>query len=151
MNAPEKKSLPPKSMLADYHPKNAVRRRVLIILACVLMCSGLSALVVRAVQTAREEARCKSCVWHLRLIGMGLQIFDHGNGSLPPAYLCDKKGKPIHSWRTFVMPLIGEYGWQNAYTLKEPWDGPNNRKLLSQQFSSFRSFQCPNVDRDNDR
>jgi hypothetical protein len=73
---------------------------------------------------------------------LGLSSFDSATGGLPPAYLCDGSGKPIHSWQSVLKPYVGYYGWRSGYSLKEPWDGPNNRKLQTCRESVF---QCPSV------
>ena len=48
---------------------------------------------------------------------------------MPPAYITDKNGKPMHSWRILILPYIDQVELYNAYRFDEPWDGPNNRKL----------------------
>jgi len=42
-----------------------------------------------------------------------------------------------------LAPYVGHYSWRRTYSLKEPWDGPNNSKCHPQSFSEF---QCPSVD-----
>jgi hypothetical protein len=39
-------------------------------------------------------------------------------------------GKPWHSWRVLILPFIDEQKLYDQYKWDEPWDGPNNRKLL---------------------
>ena len=41
------------------------------------------------------------------------------------------------------MPYVSYYGWRSGYSLKEPWDGPNNRNFDS---LPYNTFQCPSVD-----
>jgi hypothetical protein len=146
MNSPENNPLSAESSPTAPGTKRSLRRAVLLPLICLVVCSGLLTALIPAIQASREAARCTTCSYHLRQIGIGLVIFDTENGSLPPACLCDEKGEPIHSWQTLVAPYIGHYGWRGGYSLKEPWDGPNNRKLLSWVFDELR---CPSADNDN--
>jgi uncharacterized protein DUF1559 len=54
----------------------------------------------------------------------------HGTyGSFPPAYIADRDGRPMHSWRVLLLPFLEQRELYNAYNFAEPWDGPNNRKL----------------------
>jgi hypothetical protein len=50
-------------------------------------------------------------------------------GCFPPAYLADRDGKPMHSWRVLILPFLSQQGLFSTYDFAEPWDGPNNRKL----------------------
>jgi uncharacterized protein DUF1559 len=53
-------------------------------------------------------------------------------GSLPPAFVADGEGRPMHSWRVLLLPFLGQNALYDAYKFAEPWDGPNNRKLADQ-------------------
>jgi hypothetical protein len=51
------------------------------------------------------------------------------NGYLPPAFVADRDGRPMHSWRVLLLPYLEQHELYAAYNFAEPWDGPNNRKL----------------------
>jgi translation elongation factor EF-Tu-like GTPase len=51
-------------------------------------------------------------------------------GCFPPAYVADRDGKPMHSWRVLILPFLEQQELYHAYNFAEPWDGPNNRKLM---------------------
>jgi hypothetical protein len=146
MNASENNPLPLETGQAEPVAKKSFPRKLLVPLIWLVVCSGILTTLVRAIQAAREAARCDLCSCHLKLVGLALQNFDANNGSLPPAYLCDENGKPTHSWRTLTAPYMSHYHWRGQYSLKEPWDGPNNRKLF---VASFDEHRCPSVDIDN--
>lgn len=57
---------------------------------------------------------------------------------MPPAYIADKNGKPMHSWRILILPYIDQVELYNAYRFDEPWDGPNNRKLAGRMPAHFK-------------
>jgi len=142
MNAPESNPLSPEGVPTETVQKKSPRRVAIILLIWLVVCSGLSTWLILAVQAAREAARCQHCYNNLRQLGLGLLNFDSTNGGLPPAYLCDEKGKPIHSWQSIVKPYLGYYSWRKVYSMKEPWDGLNNRKLRSHP---DHGFQCPSI------
>lgn len=50
-------------------------------------------------------------------------------GSLPPAYVADRDGRPMHSWRVLLLPFLEQHEVYNAYNFAEPWNGPHNRLL----------------------
>ena len=58
-------------------------------------------------------------------------------GSFPPAYIADEAGKPMHSWRVLLLPFLEQRELYEQYDFREPWDGPNNRKLLSKRPSLY--------------
>src|SRR5262249_8553508 len=59
----------------------------------------------------------------------------------PPAALMSKNGKPLLSWRVALLPFLEEDQLYKRFKLDEPWDGPNNKKLLSEMPRSFSPVQ----------
>jgi hypothetical protein len=117
-------------------PKPRRRRRVRaelivqisIALAC---CLGLVALLLPAVQSAREAARRSQCMCNLCGIKLALHNYHEQYHVLPPAYIADSSGRPMHSWRVLLLPFMEQAPLYNQYNITEPWDGPNNIKLLN--------------------
>src|SRR5262245_40148113 len=66
----------------------------------------LIALLLPAVQAAREAARRTACANNLKQIGLAFQNYADAHGQFPPAYLADKDGKPMHSWRVLILPFM---------------------------------------------
>lgn len=46
----------------------------------------------------------------------------------------------MHSWRVLILPFIEEQALYDEYSFKEPWNGPNNIKLLERMPPTYR---CP--------
>ena len=118
---------------------------ILIVLAvCAAMClpcGGIGvALLLPAVQSAREAARRMACQNNLKQIGLALHNYASTNGSFPPAYLADENGQPMHSWRVLLLPYMEQQGLYSQYNFEEPWDGPNN-SLLAMDVPP--PFVCP--------
>lgn len=64
------------------------------------------------------------------------------HGSYPPAFVADRSGSPMHSWRVLILPYLGEQRLYRQYDFSEPWNGPHN-SLLADSVPSV--FQCPLV------
>jgi prepilin-type processing-associated H-X9-DG protein len=73
-------------------------------------------------------------------ITLALMNYEAKFHSFPPAYVADKAGRPIHSWRVLILPFLGYDDLYKQYDFNEPWDGPNNRKLLA---ARPRVYACP--------
>ena len=85
----------------------------------------------------------------------GLQCANHSNRSsspsrattrsmrLPPAYVADASGRPMHSWRVLILPFMegDDHQFQSLYDrydFAEPWDGPHNIRLLEEHAARLR-------------
>lgn len=80
------------------------------------------------------------CSNNLKQLGRALRQYHDVYGSFPPAYVADKNGRPIHSWRVLILPYLDQENLYKQYRFDEPWDGPNNRKLASAMPEVYR---CP--------
>ncbi len=100
----------------------------------------LAFLLIPQPRMAREAARRMQCSNHLKEIGLALQNYHDEYQSLPPAYVTDDNGKPMHSWRVLILPYLGQQALYNKYNLDESWNGPNNSKLHSEV---VHVFCCP--------
>ena len=63
--------------------------------------------------------------------GLALGDYHQAYGCFPPAYVADKSGRPTHSWRVLILPYLHRSLLYKQYNFNEPWDGPNNKKLLT--------------------
>jgi prepilin-type processing-associated H-X9-DG protein len=118
----------------------AVAGVIAVLLVCVGVVAVPVALLVPATQQAREAARRSQCKNNLKQIGLALHNYHEAWGSLPPAYLADENGKPMHSWRVLILPFLDEAPLYQEYRFSEPWDGPNNSRLMSRM---PRIYSCP--------
>jgi len=100
----------------------------------------LYALLLPSNSARSRPARRAICRNNLYQISMALLAYEANRGSLPPAYIADKNGKPMHSWRVLILPYLDRLDLYEAYRFDEPWDGPNNRKLAGE---IMRIYSCP--------
>ena len=107
-------------------PKGLLTAFLVVILGC-----GCIGLLLPAFSSAREAARRMQCLNNLKQIALALHNYHDVYGVFPPAYIPDAQGKPKHSWRVLILPFLEEQGTYEKYDFDEPWDGPNNRALLT--------------------
>jgi prepilin-type processing-associated H-X9-DG protein len=105
--------------------------------------TGLVALLVPALASARESGRRSSCSCNLKVIGLALQTYADIYKSFPPAYVTDAKGNRMHSWRVLILPYLAQEELYEQYDFDEPWNGPHNRLLATMMPKIYR---CPSDD-----
>ena len=98
----------------------------------------LVALLLPAVQQAREAARRNQSMNKLKQIGLAVQIYHDVHKKFPPAAVCDANGKPLLSWRVKILPYIDEAALYNEFHLDEPWDSDHNKPLLEKMPDAYK-------------
>ncbi len=106
---------------------------LVFLLACLFV---LLALLMPAMSSPHEQGRRAQCSSNMKEIVVALQAYYQANGCFPPAYIADKNGKPMHSWRVLILPYLDRPDLYKAYDFTEPWDGPKNKQLLA---------RCPKI------
>jgi type II secretory pathway pseudopilin PulG len=102
----------------------------------------LVALLLPAVQAAREAARRNSSVNNLRNISLALQNYHDTKKGFPAHANYSADGKPLLSWRVHILPYIEQITLYNQFHLDEPWDSEHNRALIAQM---PQTYQNPNI------
>jgi hypothetical protein len=90
----------------------------------------LVALLLPAVQAARQAAQRSQSMNNLKQISLGLLNYDSANGALPAQAKLDKENKPLLSWRVLILPFIEQQALYNRFHLDEPWDSEHNKALI---------------------
>ncbi|TWU43731.1 hypothetical protein Q31b_12600 [Novipirellula aureliae] len=129
--------------------QNSGSKVVLIVLSCVggglaliCGCGILLGLLLPAVQAAREAARRMSCSNNIKQIGLAMHNYHSTYDSLPPAYTVDANGRPLHSWRTLLLPFIEQRALYEQIDLSKPWDDPVNLPIAQMVIPTY---QCPST------
>jgi hypothetical protein len=97
------------------------------------------ALLLPAVQAAREAARRMQSSNHIKQQLLALHNFHDTFGTLPPAYTTSGDGKPLLSWRVAILPFVEQKALYDQFHLDEPWDSEHNKQLIANIPEVFRS------------
>lgn len=67
---------------------------------------------------------------NLKQLGLAMHNYHDAIGRFPAAAICDRKGKPLLSWRVAILPYVEQDALYREFKLDEPWDSEHNKKLL---------------------
>jgi len=83
-------------------------------------------------------ARLVQSTNNLKQIGLAMHHFHDVYKHFPPAVIYGPDGKPWHSWRVLLLPYLEQISLYREYKFDEPWDGPNNKRLLEKMPPVYR-------------
>lgn len=117
---------------------------LLIILGVVglfgLLCvGGAVGLMFWGVSSIRQTASSLKSQNNMKQIVLAMHNYNDDHQKLPAASLKTKDGKPGLSWRVALLPYIEQGNLHKQFKLDEPWDSPNNIKLLNQMPNTYAS------------
>jgi hypothetical protein len=114
--------------------------RIAIALVVILLLAA--AFVLPATRSAREPARRTLCLNRMQLVARALLQYESVKGTLPPAYTVDDEGRPLHSWRTLILPFLEQQKLYEAIDLTKPWDDSVNAMARE---TVVDAFTCPSA------
>ena len=112
----------------------------------LLVIPCLIALLLPAVQQAREAARMSQCKNNLKQIGLAMHNYHETYNAFPPAFTVDEQGRPLHSWRVLLLPFLDEQPLAQQIDMTQPWDSPSNASFHSRM---PQVFACPSTAQPN--
>ena len=115
-------------------------KRIVEVLVVLAIFGVLFVLLMPRTGGHGPASRRLACSNNLKQIAIALHNYHDVYGSFPPAYVPDKNGRPMHSWRVLILPFMDHKALYDLYRFDEPWDGPNNAKLGAQYVSIYG---CP--------
>ncbi len=110
--------------------------------AGVLVTGLVLALMLPSVGRGREAARRTQCKSNLKQIGLALHNYHDTYGMFPPAYTVDADGKPLHSWRTLILPYLEHAPRYNSLDLSKSPDDPANAAEFQYPMPTY---SCPSM------
>ena len=119
----------------------SLRSALITTLTVIVVLLGFIALcVLPSVRGARGAARRAQCASNLKQIAFALYNYQDEHGMLPPACTVDAYGKPLHSWRTLLLPYLGQKELYDTIDLTKPWDDPTNATAFE---TDVALYHCP--------
>ncbi|MBC7820403.1 MAG: DUF1559 domain-containing protein, partial [Planctomycetaceae bacterium] len=91
-----------------------------------------AALLLPAVQQAREAARRAQSKNNLKQIAIAMHNYHDVTKAFPPAANVDAKGKKLLSWRVHILPYVDQAPLYKQFHLDEPWDSEHNKQFIKQ-------------------
>jgi len=88
---------------------------------------------------ARAAARQSQSLNNLKQLALAMHNYHDANGSFPAQATVDANGKPLLSWRVYLLPYIEQDALFKQFKLDEPWDSPNNKPLIAKMPELFAS------------
>lgn len=107
--------------------KAGAEQQMLISVAVV---GSLVALLLPAVQAAREAARRAQSSNNIKQLMLGILNYEASYRSMPPRAICAADGTPLLSWRVALLPFLEQQALYERFHLDEPWDSPHNKALI---------------------
>lgn len=123
-------------------PKPSSRRGLTLVevLVSVGIIAILIALLLPATRSSRFAARRSQCGNNMKQIALALYNYEQTQNGLPPAYTVDATGRPLHSWRTLILPYLEQEALYQTIDLSKPWNDSANAKALETNLPVLR---CP--------
>ncbi len=92
-----------------------------------------------AAEVRRDDSQRAQSTNNMKQLALCMQTYHDTHKTFPARAVFDKDGKPLLSWRVHILPDLGRGDLYNQFHLDEPWDSPNNKKLIDQMPAVFRS------------
>lgn len=108
------------------------------LLVVIAVTGTLVAMLLPAVQAAREAARRGQCGNHFKQIGLGLMSYESVHRVFPPTFT----RAPNHHLFTFLLPYLEQQSVYAAYTFAKNWSAVENRIARDAEIPVFR---CPSA------
>jgi type II secretory pathway pseudopilin PulG len=107
------------------------------LVASICVIGLLVALLLPAVQAAREAARRMSSQNNLKQIAIALHNYHDTYNQLPPAVVRDANGTPLYSGRVLLLPFMEQQPLFNQWDPTQAWDSPRNLPLSKMAIAAF--------------
>jgi len=123
-------------------PASYTFKGCLTTLGGVFVVGFLLVMFLPTVRRGRETPRRTQCKYNLKQIAIALHNYADKYHALPPAHTVDSDGKPLHSWRTLILPYLDQVPLYNRINLEKPWDDPVNAEALK---TTVAVYYCPST------
>ena len=110
------------------------------LLVVIAIIGILMALLLPAVQAAREAARRISCQNNLKQLGLALQSYHDALKTFPPASV---NAPRRHNWVPLLLPYVEQGNLFDEYRFDVNWDDPANQPAVNAHLNVLRCASAP--------
>jgi type II secretory pathway pseudopilin PulG len=121
--------------LFSFRPGNTPQQQLVL----VAVVGVLVALLLPAIQAAREAARRTQSMNNMKQLMLSLLNYHDAKKTLPANAIYSSDGKPLLSWRVAILPYLEEDTLYKEFHLDEPWDSPHNKPLVLRMPEVFKN------------
>lgn len=111
------------------------------LLVVIAIIGVLVALLLPAVQAAREAARRTSCGNNLKQLGLAYHNFHDTMNELPPAAIGDQYATHF----VMILPYMEQNNLYDKFDLTLPMTSGNNNTIIKSQEAIIKAFLCPSI------
>jgi prepilin-type N-terminal cleavage/methylation domain-containing protein len=119
----------------------ALRRAFTLVelLVVIAIIAILVALLLPAVNSAREAARRTQCMNQLRQLGLAAINYEAANRTFPPGIVDDDDNQQIaqHNGLVFMLPFMEESALYDQYDFTSTWRSENNLLIAQNQVGTL--------------
>lgn len=99
----------------------------------------LTALLLPAVQAARDAAQRMEGMNNLKMLGLAFWNYHDTHGHFPTRQIALEDGGAGLSWRVQILPFLDQLELYEQFHLDEPWDSEHNLELVERMPEYFRT------------
>jgi hypothetical protein len=114
-------------------------------MANIAIIGVLVALLLPAIQAAREAARRNVSINNMKQIMLAMLLHTDAQKSFPAHAIYSPDGKPLLSWRVQMLPYLEQQALYDQFKLDEPWDSEHNRALVARMPAIFQNPNLPDA------
>ena len=124
---------------------NRMRRGFTLIelLVVIAIIGVLIALLLPAVQSAREAARRSQCTNNLKQLGLALHNYVSINEAIPPSGVCGNNGLQNYSMKSRMLGNLEQQQLFNALNFSQSYWNNNYAQNITVKITNLSVFNCP--------
>lgn len=113
------------------------------LLVVIAIIGVLVALLLPAVQQAREAARRTECRNNLKQLGLAFHNYHDAHKTLPPLGIAKSNGSYMHTWVAMVLPYFDQAALYNQTDFSIPSWHPSNPSVVTLREQKLTMMLCP--------
>lgn len=113
------------------------------LLLLLVLVSLVATMLLPAILRIGPATRMSQCRTNIRAICAAVRQYADEHGAYPPAYTVDADGRRLHSWRTLLLPYLGQQAIYSQIDLKQPCHAPVHDAVRS---AVIPAYHCPSLE-----